>query len=124
MNRPATFTTTILTALISGCTATNAPSVSGSSIPTLQRINDTAQRCWMKSGDEAFRPYRIVPELDTRTGKPRILMLRAGRTAGLPELVIELSGSQIDAYGPIQNTALAGRINRDIVRWGNGDASC
>lgn len=124
MNRSATICLIVSTALTGGCAATGTPSSSGSSIPVLQRINDTAQRCWIKSGDPAFRSYRIVPELDTRTGKPRVLMLRAGRSTGLPELVIEVSNSQIDAYGPVQNTPLAGRINRDIVRWGNGNTTC
>ncbi|RLQ88072.1 hypothetical protein [Notoacmeibacter ruber] len=107
-----------------GCTAAVDTPPSGSTVPILQRINDTAQRCWMRSGDPAFQPYRIVPELDTRTGKPRILMLKAGNAAGLPQLVIEINGGTIDAYGPIQNTPLAARINRDIVRWANGTTSC
>ncbi len=123
MNRSALCFTTIL-ALAGGCSTTDTPPASDSSVPILQRINDTAQRCWMKSGDPAFRAYRVVPELDTRTGKPRILLLRLGQTAGLPELVIEASSRQIDAYGPVQNTPLAGRINRDIVRWGSGDIDC
>ena len=107
-----------------GCASTVETPKSDGEVAILQRINDTAQRCWMKSGDPAFRPYRVVPELDTRPGKPRILVLRAGKASGLPELVIEVGQRQLDAYGPLQNTGLAKRINGDIVRWGNGNTAC
>ncbi len=119
----AHFTLAILAALC-GCTTAVEPPAGGGEVAVLQRINDAAQRCWIKSGDPAFSAYRIIPELDTHSGKPRILMLRAGRTAGLPELVIEVDARQINTYGPAQRTGLAARINRDIVRWGTGGTDC
>lgn len=114
----------MLLLVVAGCTSSSPPVRSGNAVPVLQRINDAAQRCWIKSGDTAFDDYRVVPELDTQTGKPRILMLRAGKSAGLPVLVIEAENGRIDAYGPVQNSPLASRINRDIVRWGNGGSAC
>ena len=95
-------------------------------VSALQVVNANGQRCWMKSGDRAFRKYRLIPELDTRTGKPRILLLNAGQTGGLPVLVIESDDAPVTiiTYGPLTSASLSARINRDIERWSVGDSRC
>ena len=94
----------------------------GTAISNLQRINRAAARCWI--GTSAFRGLGMVPELDTRVGKPRILILARGNT--LPKWVIEASGSpaKIITYGPLTNTPLSARMNDDVLRWSGGNASC
>jgi len=95
-------------------------------IAQLQKVNDAAQSCWMKSGDAAFRAYRVIPELDTRTGRPRILIMKAGAAQGLPQLVIEASGNPVrmTSYGPLAAQPIAARITTDVMAWSGGRTTC
>ncbi len=95
-------------------------------VSALQTVNTNGQRCWIKSGDRAFRDYQLVPELDTRTGKPRLLLLRSGRATGLPSLVIEGEDNPVAiiTYGKLTSDPLSNRINSDIQRWSAGDNRC
>ena len=94
----------------------------GTAIGNLQRINRAASRCWI--GTHAFRGLGMVPELDTRVGKPRILILARGQS--LPKWVIEASGApaKIITYGPLTNTPLSARMNDDVIRWSSGKTAC
>ncbi len=95
-------------------------------VAMLQTINHNAQTCWMKSKDKDFRNYRVIPELDTRTGKPRILIVKAKAAQGLPQYVIEGVGTpaRISTYGPLGSDALGTRMNQDISRWQAGGKGC
>lgn len=97
-----------------------------SPVSALQTINGAAAKCWFASGERSFRDLRMVPELDTTTGTPRLLIVRAGKAQGLPVLVIEASGAPVtlETYGPLAATATGGRVNRDIMRWSSGPARC
>ncbi len=116
--------------LLAGCQTkkeTAAPVTNNAAaIVLLQAVNKGAQTCWVKSKDKEFRPYKVIPELDTRVGKPRILILNARSAQGLPQYVIEAEGTpaRLTAYGPLASEPLAARINEDIMRWRNGQTSC
>ncbi len=96
------------------------------SVAILQTINQAGQRCWMQSGNRQFREYRMIPELDTIAGNPRILLVNRAATTGRPKLVIESTGKPVtvNTYGPLVRTKLGGRINADIIRWSTGDTRC
>ncbi len=93
-------------------------------IALLQGINTQAQNCWR--GDRAFAPYKVIPELDTRVGKPRILLVGAEAPQGLPRLVIEAEGTpaRIHTYGPLAQEEIAARIGADLQRWAEGGKGC
>ncbi|PHP66633.1 hypothetical protein CSC94_13195 [Zhengella mangrovi] len=95
-------------------------------IALLQSVNMQAQTCWMRSKDRDFAAYRLIPELDTRVGKPRILLVQARAAQGLPQLVIEAHGNpvQLTTYGPLTGKPLSGRINTDVTRWATGGTGC
>lgn len=95
-------------------------------VRVLQRVNEAGAVCWMKSGDNSFRDLRLIPELDTTAGRPRLLLLPIGKTEGLPSLVIEASGSPvaIETYGPLAGTRIGDRVNADVARWSGGSLSC
>ena len=99
---------------------------SRSAVSALQRINAQALTCWIKSGDKDFKPYALVPELDTTAGTPRILVVERGKAQGLPKLVITASGSpaRLSTFGPLTGDVLAGRINSDILAWSAGRKGC
>ncbi|MGB7286422.1 MAG: hypothetical protein WBC71_05780 [Salaquimonas sp.] len=95
-------------------------------IAKLQTINSNAQTCWMKSKDKEFRKYKVIPELDTRAGKPRILIVSSKSTQGLPQYVIEADGTpaRLSTYGPLSGEALGSRIDADVSRWESGGKGC
>ncbi len=97
-----------------------------SATSVLQNINERGLTCWIKSGDKAFRGFALVPELDTRSGAPRILIVKSGQSQGLPQLVIQASGDPIklSTYGPLAQQRISGRINRDIIAWNTGRKGC
>lgn len=97
-----------------------------SAIIALQRINERGLACWIRSGDRAFRAYQLVPELDTRAGDPRILVMARGDTQGLPQLVISATGDpvRLTTFGPLAGNRVSGRINADVLAWSAGRQSC
>ncbi len=114
---------------LTGCQGTSKTSPMSSNdaaVALLQTVNSSAQDCWSHKKDSDFRSYRIIPELDTRVGTPRILIVEAKSAQGLPKFVIEASGNpaRIATYGPLSREPLGTRMNKDIERWQKGDASC
>ena len=92
----------------------------------LQKVNEEALTCWMRSKDPDFAAYRLIPELDTRVGKPRLLLVSAKAAQGLPQLVIEAHGNpvKLTTYGPLTARPLSARINTDVTRWATGGTGC
>lgn len=100
--------------------------VAGDAVSRLQRVNEMGLRCWIRSGDSDFEALALVPELDTRTSDPRILIVEKGKSQGLPQLVISASGqpARISTFGPLAQSPLSGRINADVLAWAAGRDSC
>ena len=101
--------------------------VAAAPVSVLQTVNERAHACWIRSGDRDFRGLAVIPELDTRTGNPRILIVERAKAQGLPRFVIEASGSsptRVVTYGPLAGQSLSSRINTDVTRWAAGDSSC
>ena len=95
-------------------------------IAALQAINGKAATCWMRSKDPAFAGLRLIPELDTQYGRPRLLLLKKNSQYGLPVLVVEAHGSpaKIETYGPLTQGPVGSRIEQDIRRWSTGSQAC
>lgn len=95
-------------------------------VALLQKVNTAARECWIKSKDKDFRKYALIPELDTRAGRPRILVVEKKTAQGLPQFVIEADGNpaKILAYGPLGQSPLSGRINSDLAHWAGGGTGC
>ncbi len=92
----------------------------------MERIALSARKCWFRSGDAAFRPYRLAPELNSFTGRPRILIVSARDPNGRPLAVIEGHGdpATIDGYGPLLQQSVGDRIKGDVERWTGGSSDC
>jgi hypothetical protein len=116
-------------AALSACKPAPKPSASlqgQSALDIMERVAVGANRCWFKSGDEAFKAYALAPELTSFSGRPRILLVRKGASDIRPLLVVQAEGrpAKLDAFGPMMNEALAPRIRKDVVRWANGARDC
>lgn len=101
-------------------------SVSRAALPTMERVALGANACWFKSGDPAFKAYRLAPELNSFSGRPRILLVPRNSPESRPMLVVQAEGNpaKLDAFGPVMNEAHAARIATDVKRWANGGKGC
>lgn len=117
---------------LSGCTTEPAGGplrievASANGAKVLGAVNELAQKCWIRSGDREFRQLSVIPELDTRTGKPRLLIVERGKSSGLPKLVVEADENpvRITTYGPLASAPVSNRINRDVSAWASGRSAC
>ncbi len=119
----------VTTSLLAACsTARQAPQPVGaaSALDRMERLTLAANRCWIKSGDPSFAAYGLAPELSSFSGRPRFLLVPKGRPEAKPLLVVEgRNGSPtVATYGPVMETALAGRVDADIRRWNAGGTQC
>lgn len=122
----------VLAVMITGCRDGQShgvmiqPDGQTAAVAALQHVNNNAATCWMRSKDATFKDFRLIPELDTQAGRPRLLLLKKQSQQGLPVMVVEAHGSPvtIETYGPLAQTSLGSRIHDDIRRWSNGSQSC
>lgn len=95
-------------------------------LPTMERVALAANSCWFKSKDPAFAAYRLAPELNSFSGRPRILAVPRHSPESRPVLVVQAEGSpaKLDAFGPLMDGANGERIKRDVLRWAGGAGGC
>lgn len=114
-------------AALAACqTKTPAPKVNGGALPTMERVALAANSCWFKSGDPAFKAYRLAPELNSFSGRPRILVVHRNSPESRPLLVVQAEGNpaKLDAFGPMMGEAVGARIAGDVQRWAGGGKGC
>lgn len=115
---------------LAACQAERAPvassSASRAALPVMERVALGANACWFKSGDPAFKQYRLAPELNSFSGRPRILLVPRNSPESRPMLVVQAEGNpaKVDAFGPAMNEPHAARITTDVKRWVNGGKGC
>ncbi len=97
-----------------------------SALDIMERVAVGANRCWLKSGDPAFKAYSMAPELDSYSGKPRFLLVRRGSHDIRPVLVVQAQGNpgRLEAFGPMMGEPAGARVAHDIRRFANGDKDC
>lgn len=112
---------------LSACQSKEPAPVSGqSALDVMEKVAVGANRCWMKSGDAAFKAYEMAPELNSFSGKPRFLLVRRGSRDIRPVLVVQAEGrpAKLSAFGPMMGEPTAARIATDVKRWAAGDKGC
>jgi hypothetical protein len=104
----------------------SAPATDRAALPTMERVAINANACWFKSGDAAFKPYRLAPELNSFSGRPRILAVPRNSPESRPALVVQAEGNpaNLDAFGPLMDGASGERIRRDVLKWAGGAKGC
>ncbi len=92
------------------------------------RIAERVGACWFSGGNGAFSRFAYAPELNSFSGKPRILVVPKADPAGLPQLVIEVSKGKratvVKLFGPLLATARGSAIQADVERWADGGTDC
>lgn len=99
---------------------------SEAALPAMEHIALAANKCWFKGTDSQFSSYRIAPELNSHSGRPRILIVPRARPEDRPLAVVEGQGSPatISAYGPLFGDPLGNRMAADLKRWNGGSSAC
>ncbi len=119
---------TAMTVLTAGCQSERppAPAQSTAALPTMERVALGANRCWFKSGDAAFKAYRLAPELNSFSGRPRILIVHRNSPESRPLAVVQAEGhpAQMQAFGPMLDEQVGTRMKADIRRWASGNPGC
>src|ERR1700710_1470106 len=97
-----------------------------SALSTMERVAVGANGCWFKSSDPAFASYSLAPELNSYTGRPRILVVQRNNPAGRPLLVVQAEGNpaKMEAFGPMMSGPTSARITGDVNRWAGGAKGC
>ncbi|GEO83193.1 MULTISPECIES: hypothetical protein [Alphaproteobacteria] len=126
--RPALCLLLLLPLALAACQPKPSPSATQgqSALDVMERVAVGANNCWIKSGDPAFKAYSMAPELNSFSGKPRILLVRRGSSDIRPLLVVQAEGrpARVEAFGPMMNEPLSARIAADVSRWSKGSKGC
>ena len=114
---------------LAACQSKQTPppaAASRAALPVMERVALGANACWFKSGDAAFRSYRLAPELNSFSGRPRILLVHRNSPESRPLLVVQAEGSpaKLDAFGPMMGEPVSARITKDVNRWAAGGKGC
>ncbi|MBY5839456.1 hypothetical protein J3P71_13550 [Rhizobium leguminosarum] len=117
---------TALAAMVAACQTQAPTGPNRAALPTMERVALGANACWFKSGDPAFAAYKLAPELNSFSGRPRILLVHKGSPESRPLLVVQAEGSpsRLQAFGPMMQEPVAGRITADVNRWSGGNKAC
>ncbi|MBP1851036.1 hypothetical protein [Rhizobium halophytocola] len=115
-----------LAALTACQSKSTAPASGASALDVMEKVAVSANRCWFKSSDPAFKSYALSPELSSFSDQPRILVVRKGSPDIRPVLVVQASGKppKLSAFGPMMGEPLSGRVSKDVQRWAGGDSGC
>jgi hypothetical protein len=127
MNIAAVAAVGALCVLIASCqSSAPSPSPDRSALSTMERVAVGANSCWFKSGDAAFSAYRLAPELNSFSGRPRILVVHKNSPEGRPLLVVQAEGNpaRLQAFGPMMSEPVSTRIAADVTRWSGGGKTC
>ncbi|MEE9375814.1 MAG: hypothetical protein V3V04_05715 [Rhizobiaceae bacterium] len=119
---------------LSGCNQTKAPSVSLTKSKQerpqamMTRVAKQVQACWFKKKHPAFRKYKMATELNSFSGKPRILIVPRNNPAGLPHLVAQAERrggrNQFTTFGPLLNSKQGSNLAASLNSWARGRTSC
>ncbi|MEL7401456.1 MAG: hypothetical protein AAFN68_12930 [Pseudomonadota bacterium] len=116
--------------MLASCQNAPPPKVQASQTPRALMLNvgKQIQTCWFKRKDPAFRTYRMADELNSYTGKPRVLIVPKNNPGGLPKLVAEAQktgGSvRFSSYGPLIDGPNGPRFSAALRSWARGSKSC
>lgn len=119
-----------ISGLLAACTQSAPPNNLASERPqtTMVRVAKQVQACWFGKNDPALKKFKMATELDSFSGKPRILIVPRNRPTGLPTLVAQaerINGrNQFSTFGPLLSTQDGPRLNASLQRWAGGSTTC
>ena len=114
--------------LLAGCTQTGQSSGDGGPQQMMVGVAKQVQACWFGKKDPALKGYTMAPEINSYTGKPRILIVPRNNPGGLPKLVAQaerINGrTQFSSFGPMLATSDGPRLDKSLRAWARGSKTC
>ena len=111
---------------LAACSPTTRSGTSPQSMMT--HVAKQAQTCWFVKQDPAFKGYKLAPELNSFSGKPRILIVPSNNPGGLPKLVAQAERqagqTQFTTFGPLLSSADGPRLDASLRAWSRGSKTC
>ena len=114
---------------LAACTQTGKSSLTPRS--TMVHVAKQTQACWFAKGtaaDPALKGYIMAPEVNSHTGKPRILIVPKNDPGGLPKLVTQAETLQgrtsFTTFGPLLATADGPRLDASLRAESRGSKTC
>lgn len=102
--------------------------INSAPLPLIASIGKSIQKCWFKSGNVNFKPFKLANESNSYAGRPRLLLVPRNNPTGLPSLVIQaekLNGAtKLQLFGPLLSTQTGEYISTDIKNWTAGSSAC
>jgi len=103
-------------------------STSAKPVTLVASIGKTIQKCWFKSKNPTFLRFRLANEVNSLSGRPRLLLVPKNKPTGLPLLVVQAEKTggrtQLQAFGPLLSTDAGKAISTDLRNWTAGQTSC
>lgn len=103
-------------------------STSTKPVAIIASIGKSMQKCWFKTGDPAFRAFRLANESNSYAGRPRLLLVPKNKPTGLPSLVVQAEktsgATKIQVFGPLLSTKSGQSISTDLKNWATGSSAC
>jgi len=119
---------------LAACTKTEPPKVTAvkpkqeSARGLMVRVAKQVQACWFKAKDPALKKYRMAAEINSFSGRPRILIVPRNKPTALPKLVAQaqrIGGkNRFESFGPLLQSSDGPRLNASLNRWANGSKTC
>ncbi len=92
------------------------------------RVAKQVHACWFKKKDPALRGYKMASEVNSYSGKPRILIVPRNNPTGLPKLVAQAERrggrNQFTSFGPLLKSKNGPRLAASLDAWARGNKSC
>ncbi len=122
------FTALAALSALGACSQTTKTKQDISPQSTMVGVAKQVQSCWFAKKDPALKGYTMAPEVNSYSGKPRILIVPRNNPAGLPKLVAQaerLNGrTSFTTFGPLLATADGPRLEASLRAWAQGSRSC
>lgn len=95
-------------------------------LPTMEAISKAATACWFKTKDADFRAYKMAAELNSFSGRPRILLVPVKNPTARPLLVVQAEGNpaKIEVFGPMMGQPVGSKIAHNVKLWAKGQKQC
>ncbi len=129
MNKISLIAVLILPLAVTGCQQTISKGAKGPSPQKIMvHIARQAQSCWFKKNDPAFAKFSMATELNSHSGRPRVLIVPRKNPGGLPKLVIQaeriVGVAGVSTFGPLLDSDAGSRIQDAVSKWAAGGKSC
>jgi hypothetical protein len=115
--------------VLAACTQTGkSANVGDSPQSVMVHVAKQVQACWLVGNEPALKGYKMAPEINSYSGKPRILIVPRSNPGGLPKLVAQAERirgrTTFTSFGPLLNTKDGPRLDASLRNWAQGSSAC